>query len=160
MQEELFQRKSSFCLPTEPAEGRGRPRFSVTEEQLKYFLDMSFSVQAISRCLGVSRSTIQRRLREFGLSVSETYSILSDDELDAEIRLAKTRYPDSGYQLNGFLVQKGIRVQQKRLRESLRRTDPFGVVQRYLLNVHRRRVYSVYAPQALWHIDGKHKLIR
>ena len=53
----------------------------------------------------------------------------------------------------------GIFVQQERVRESLRRVDPNGVVSRFAAVLHRL-VYAVHSPNALWHIDGYHKLIR
>ena len=41
------------------------------------------------------------------------------------------------------------------------RVDPEGVLIRSLeLSTVNRRRYQVYAPLALWHIDGNHKLIR
>ncbi|KAL0978844.1 hypothetical protein UPYG_G00176460 [Umbra pygmaea] len=51
--------------------------------------------------------------------------------------------------------------QVSRVRESLRRVDPYGTELRALANhtLHRRQ-YSVPAPNAMWHIDGNHKLIR
>ena len=37
--------------------------------------------------------------------------------------------------------------------------DPEGVTLRWSYTVQRRK-YSVYGPNALWHIDGQHGLIR
>lgn len=49
----------------------------------------------------------------------------------------------------------------QRVRDSLRRVDPIGTEVRALANrTLRRRQYSVPAPNAMWHIDGNHKLIR
>ena len=59
----------------------------------------------------------------------------------------------------GFVICKGHRVQQYRIRESLIRTDPVGMMNRWSLAV-RRRKYQVKSPLSLWHIDGNHKLIR
>ena len=59
----------------------------------------------------------------------------------------------------GFLVAKGYKVQLHRIRESLMRTDPIGLVERRTQTVVRRR-YQVHGPLSLWHIDGNHKLIR
>ena len=61
--------------------------------------------------------------------------------------------------IEGELVSQGVRVQRRRLRESVKRVDPVGRrLQR--INVIRRRVYSVHSPLSLWHMDGNHKLIR
>jgi len=63
--------------------------------------------------------------------------------------------------MTGALLSRGIRVQNTRVRESIRRVNPEGVLLRVLtINTINRRKYSVYAPLALWHIDGNHKLIR
>ena len=41
------------------------------------------------------------------------------------------------------------------------RVNPEGVLLRVLtINTINRRKYGVYAPLALWHVDGNHKLIR
>ena len=45
------------------------------------------------------------------------------------------------------------------MRNSLRRIDPSGVERRVRRVLHRR-TYYVEAPNALWHLDGYHKLIR
>ena len=50
-------------------------------------------------------------------------------------------------------------VQREMVRESLWRVDPSGVRSR-CRNVLHCRIYSVSLPNALWHIDGYHKLIR
>ena len=43
----------------------------------------------------------------------------------------------------------------------MRRVDPEGVIERsILLNIIRRRRYSVPCPMALWHMDGHHKFVR
>ncbi len=44
-------------------------------------------------------------------------------------------------------------------RDSLRRVDPIGIQSR-LKQVLQRRQYHVTSPNALWHLDGYHKLIR
>ncbi|KAI9452574.1 hypothetical protein HD554DRAFT_2005831, partial [Boletus coccyginus] len=50
-------------------------------------------------------------------------------------------------------------VQYRRILQSLRRVDRIGQVLRNR-QVKRRRKYYVKRPNALWHIDGHHKLIR
>ena len=59
----------------------------------------------------------------------------------------------------GYLASKGYKIQRYRIRESVLRLDPDGVEERKRCALHRR-VYSVPCPNALWHIDGHHKLIR
>ena len=43
--------------------------------------------------------------------------------------------------------------------DSLIRVDEAAVAMRWCRAIHRR-VYQVAGPNALWHIDGNHKLIR
>lgn len=45
------------------------------------------------------------------------------------------------------------------MRESIYRVDPNGVQMQCRRVLHRRK-YAVSYPNALWHIDGYHKLIR
>lgn len=47
-------------------------------------------------------------------------------------------------------------MQRERIRLSLLRTDPIGVVQRWQRTV-KRRQYNVKLPLSLWQIDGNHK---
>lgn len=48
---------------------RGRPQFEIPEEQLELFLDYHFTVVQIAKMLGVSSKTVQRRLKQYGLSI-------------------------------------------------------------------------------------------
>ena len=59
----------------------------------------------------------------------------------------------------GYLLNRGMRVQFHRVRESQSRIDPEGSMMRRLQYL-RRRCYSERGPQHLWHVDGNHKLIR
>ena len=89
-----------------------------------------------------------------------TFSQICDEELDNLVRSAQQSHPNIGIRmLKGFLRSKGHRMQRERIRQSLLRTDPLGVMQRWKETVLRRR-YNVHSPLALWHIDGQHKLIR
>ncbi|KAL0970155.1 hypothetical protein UPYG_G00238050 [Umbra pygmaea] len=71
-------------------------------------------------------------------------------------------YPNSGFRIVlGHLHAQGVRVQDARVLESLRRVDPEGTRSRARsLCTIKRRQYSVPGPNAMWHIDGNHKLIR
>ena len=69
-------------------------------------------------------------------------------------------YPNSGLTLlRGHLKRLGIIVQQESARLSMIRVDPINVCMRRM-RVIQRRSYSVPGPNALWHIDGHHSLIR
>ncbi len=56
--------------------GPGRPRFDVSQVQL----ELTFTWTDISSVLGVSRMTIFRRRREFGM-VSDPQTTLDDNQL-------------------------------------------------------------------------------
>ena len=48
-------------------EGRGRPRVIISLEQLQYLRSLNFSWTQISDLLGVSRMTVYRKRRDFGM---------------------------------------------------------------------------------------------
>lgn len=141
---------------------RGRPRFLIPREQMEFLLERCFSIVDIGRLLGVSARTVHRRLTEFGLTVRSMYSDISEQHLDRIVRSILTEFRNTGYRrMTGFLQARGLRIQQTKIRESMRRVNPAGVLLRALglRTIHRRR-YQVNGPLALWHIDGNHKLIR
>lgn len=141
----------------------GRPRVIVLQEQLEFLVDHGFTTVNIAVLLGVSENTVKvkRRLAEFGISIQSKYSELTDDELDNVIESILRDFPNTGYKrMTGFLRSRRIRVQQARIRESMRRVNPTGVLLRSLeMRITQRRKYQVPGPLSLWHIDGNHKLI-
>ena len=56
----------------------GHPSLNVKQEQLEYLLRLGFNCPKIAEALGVSLSTISRRMSDFGLSVSALYSSITD----------------------------------------------------------------------------------
>ncbi len=139
---------------------RGRPSLDVSSEQVEYLLSIGFSCPDIASVIGVSLSTIRRRMTQSGLSVRALYSSISDNELDILAGTIQEQFPNCGYRMMyAHLLQEGHRVPHHRVRETLRRIDPEGVAVRWASTV-RRRTYSVPSPLSLWHIDGNHKLIR
>ena len=138
----------------------GRPKFMVTENQLLYFVEHGFTAVDTARMLGVSESTIRRRLQEFNIESTRPFRVMSDLDLDNTVKNIKEQFPNAGYRMMlGHLRSRGIRVQQMRVRASMRRIDPEGTILRWF-DVTKRREYKVSGPNALWHIDGNHKLIR
>jgi hypothetical protein len=61
--------------------------------------------------------------------------------------------------MDGHLRQRGVRITQARIRQSMHKVDLEGVMLRWRDAI-RRRKYNVCSPLALYHIDGNHKLIR
>ncbi len=88
------------------------------------------------------------------------YSSISDDSLVQVLKAYVVGNPNIGYKAaKAHLHSRGINVQYERVRLAMLRIDPGGVALRWS-NVVKRRTYHVSTPNALWHIDGHHKLIR
>lgn len=140
----------------------GRLRMALSPYHLNSLLELNLSIPAIAKILGMSRSTVFRRMNEFNLSVKALYSSLSDEELDQCITDIKSRQPHAGYRMVKALLQaRGHRIHYQRVRSSMHRVDTPGVVSRMVsLGCIARRAYSVPGPQSLMHIDTNHKLIR
>uniref|UniRef100_A0A1A7XG32 Integrase core domain-containing protein n=1 Tax=Iconisemion striatum TaxID=60296 RepID=A0A1A7XG32_9TELE len=153
--------KQSPCIFVR-AGGQGRPKFIISEELLSRLIDFPLPVSCIANLLGVSQSTVFRRMRELGLSTRSTYSNLSDGELDDAVWSIKNRIPNAGYRMvKGCLEADGHRIQWDRIKESMHRVDAPGVLERMTqLGCIVRRTYFVQGPLSLVHVDTNHKLIR
>ncbi|XP_039866533.1 uncharacterized protein LOC120720812 [Simochromis diagramma] len=140
----------------------GRPKLYVSKDHLKDLIKMDLSVPCISKLLGISQKTVRRRMEEWGLSITATYSSLSDDETDNLIAAIKQESKNLGYRMvKGRLRALGHRVQWNRVWDSMRRVDSAGILERMAnLGCVVRRTYSVPGPLSLLHIDTNHKLIR
>lgn len=139
--------------------GSGRPRLSIGEEQLAYLVEQRFRIQDIANIFGCSKTTIERRMKEYEISIFNS-STISDVDLDSHVREITNLFPRCGEKtICGRLRSCDIRVPRQRLRESLHRVDPSGIINRCKGVLHRRK-YQVPCPNALWHIDGYHKLVR
>lgn len=107
----------STCVPSVEVErvvgpGAGCPKIVNEREKLQDLLDTHLPVYCIAKCLGVSTSTFQRRMKEYGLSVRGTYSTITDPELDNVISAIKSQMPNAGNRMvQGHLVSMGHRVQ-------------------------------------------------
>ena len=112
---------------------------------------------------GTSSKTISRRVKSYNLREEvPKYDNISNESLDSIVSAVLHNFPNCGIRrMKGFLLGRGIRVQWSRVRSSLWRTDPSGILLRTSqLNIVNRRHYSVPGPRSLWHLDGNHKLIR
>uniref|UniRef100_A0A8C2AGH5 Integrase catalytic domain-containing protein n=2 Tax=Cyprinus carpio TaxID=7962 RepID=A0A8C2AGH5_CYPCA len=139
----------------------GRPRFSITEEQLRFLIEYNFSTRQMAEILCVSRRTVKRRLREYRISLRDRYTDLSDSDLDNRVRELVGGNDELGAEsVWARLAGQGIVVQRHRVRQSLIRTNPVGATQRVTTRRLHRRVFQVAGPNSLWHLDGNNKLIR
>ena len=138
----------------------GKPAFDISAELLEDLLGLGFTYTRIAHMLGVSRWTISRRIKDYGLEDLRSFSKLSDDELDDIVQHIREHGATSGQvYMTGYLRSLGLRVQRRRERECLARLDPQNRALRWGILV-SRRVYQVPWPNSLWHLDGHHSLIR
>ena len=135
----------------------GRPKIELDRDSVAYLLAMNFKASDIANILEVSPKTLSRRLQEWGLS---KYTSISDAELEAVVRDIKAKHPNDGeVMMQAHLLSCGIYVKRAQLRQAIHHVDPLNVALRRLKTVQRRQ-YMVKGPNAIWHIDGHHKLIR
>ena len=138
----------------------GRPLLEISVEKIEYLRHLRFSWTKIADILGVSRSTLYRRLDREGIDLTTTYSNINDHELDRIVKSIKESHPNDGERLLiGHLSSLGIILPRSRIRASIHRVDPINTAIRRSIAI-QRRVYCVSGPNSLWHIDGHHKLIK
>lgn len=152
----------NFCLVDvrNPAQV-GRPKFHITSEVLEDLRNLGFSWTKIAMMMGVSRWTISRRVKDYGLENMRGFSPLPPAELDNLVRNYMDNHGTTSGQtyVIGYIKSLRYRVQRSRVRECLARLDPRNTALRWGVTV-SRRVYSVPWPNSLWHLDGHHSLIR
>ena len=82
---------------------KGRPVYLITDTQLQIFMENGFTVPQIANVLSVSKSTISRRLRKLGISTNQSYSNLTDNQLDLKTKDLISKFPNCGYRrMMGF----------------------------------------------------------
>ena len=148
------QGAAQYRVPALTTSSRGRPPFIIAKEQLVYLRSLSFSWSAISSLLGVSRMTIYRRRRAYGM-LDELSCSMSRSELHQFVKDLRLELPDVGESLVvGRLRSLGNCIPRERVRVAIRETDPLNTALRW----HRTTLhqpYSVPGPNSLWHI-GKY----
>ncbi|KAF4621495.1 hypothetical protein D9613_001244 [Agrocybe pediades] len=143
---------------------RGRPKKNITREVIEDALSSGrrISQSALAKVLGVHRHTLRAKIKEYGLSIP-SYSDVGDEELDEIIRAYRIQHPDAGrgYMLGHLRSKYRLRIQRQRIIESMKRVDSLGQSMRSTVSRKKKHpTYSVPRPNALWHIDGHHKLIQ
>ena len=140
----------------------GRPKYAIKQEQLMFLRELRLTWTTIAAMFGISRRTMYNIRAEFGLVGTEytAFSDISDEDLKTAVSDIKQIMPDIGQSmLKGVLSSRGIEIPTVRLRECLAELDPINTALRWAGPI-SRRAYSVPHPNALWHMDGNHKLIR
>ena len=157
IQREINERRSPAWVPNREASTGGRPRFSITKEQIETFRETGMNWKGITALLGISESTLYRRRQEFGLH--ESFVEITDEEFYSIVvgMLSQTPCAGESY-VNGGLRARGIFVQRHRIRGILSKIGPVGRALRRRSAIQRRH-YNVKAPNHLWHMDGNHELV-
>ena len=86
------------------------------------------------------------------------FSTIQDKALDSIVKQYKDSHPNTGiHYVHGSLFQQGIQVQRNWVEASLNHVDDVG---RVILHnkIIKRQEYKSAHPNALWHVDGHHKL--
>uniref|UniRef100_A0A9J7XB17 Integrase catalytic domain-containing protein n=2 Tax=Cyprinus carpio carpio TaxID=630221 RepID=A0A9J7XB17_CYPCA len=142
-------------------DGKGPPSYDITRAQLELLVGSGFTSRQIAEILGVSQSTVRRRLRIFHLNRSRRYAQITDQELDSMVTDAVGQNDLIGPEsVRAQLSSADVLVQRRRVRASMLRTNPDAAVLRATSQRLQRRTYRVAGPNSLWHLDGYHKLIR
>lgn len=82
----------------------------MSKEQLLFLLENNFRVGEIAHIFGVSKRTVHRRMSEYGLSVRQTYSDITDEDLRQIISDFIAYCPNAGIRtVTGYLNSQGIR---------------------------------------------------
>jgi hypothetical protein len=141
----------------------GRPKIKINDAFLREaFSDgRNITITEVAELLGVHRNTVQIKLKQLGIK-ARVYTDIDDAELDGIMRTFLLSHPDAGYPYcHGHLRSIGIKIQKRRIQDSLRRTkDLARFLEAVMGDEDERRDYSVKRPHSVWHIDGHHKLIR
>jgi hypothetical protein len=139
---------------------KGRPRKTIDEAYLREAIHPSRNIPKtkLAKVLGVHRNTLKKKMDEFGIDCK--YSAIADGDLDSLVKEYKVKKPNAGFRyVRGHLRSLGIRVQKRRVSDALRRVDRIGRLIRKRAVIRRRKYFSS-RPNALWHCDGHHKLIK
>ncbi|KAG8912103.1 hypothetical protein FRC01_005288 [Tulasnella sp. 417] len=139
---------------------RGRPRKLIHPAVLESLLaeDSTISGRRLATLLGVHRNTLGNYKKLYG--IRRKFTALNDDQVDNLMRTFRFARPQSGYRYaQAFMRRRKIRIQRRRILASLSRVDQLAYLLRSEEHIKRRR-YRVPRSNALWHMDGHHKLIR
>ncbi|KAF5339702.1 hypothetical protein D9758_014882 [Tetrapyrgos nigripes] len=140
---------------------RGRPQKTIDVNFLRKAMDPKrrLTLTQLAGALQISQQTLASLLRKHHIDYG--YTALSNSELDDMVKRYRRQKPGSGIRyLDGHLRRNGIKLTKCRLSASIRRVDRLGnTLHRRLKAQKKRKVFEVLRPNALWCIDGHHKLI-
>lgn len=116
----------------------GRPRYVIDLDRVDDLRWHGATWDEIARVIGLSnRRTLHNHMKRDMRPTARPYSIISDNDLDEEITDTIQQHPFSGAVIvSGLLASAGLRLPLLRIRESLRRVDPIGVLLRCVDYLH------------------------
>ena len=141
---------------------RGRPRKNIDPKVLHEAFQKGRQIltTVLASVLGIDRKTLRARRNEIG--IDSGFDTISDDNLDDLVRKYHQENPAGGrsYIIGHLRATHSLRIQRQRVVDSINRIDKLGQGLRQRVGKKRLpRKYTVPRPNALWHIDGHHKLI-
>lgn len=117
----------------------------------------NISISKIADTIGINRKTLRKQMKVQGIEQTP-FSTILDEDLDSLVKEHKAKHPNTGIRyIRGSLRTKNLRVQRHRIISSLGRVDMVTKVLRCNQGIKRRDYYSP-RPNAMWHLDGHHKL--
>lgn len=146
-------------ITTQKTGKRGRPRKIVSESFLReaFKSGRNISISRVATSLGVHRNSVKNYMKLYNV-VKKPYSSIADPLLDSMVKCFKDSHPNAGIRyIRGFFLHQGIRVQRSRILAALSRVDSVAKVVLRNKTI-KRREYKSARPNALWHMDGHHKL--
>jgi len=136
---------------TDHSGAAGRPRYAVTEAQIRMLKEEGFRWADIAHYFGVSPITLRRRRRGCDMPVGENFHHISDDELDTLVARVLHSTPQAGLNLVlGAARARGLRLQRERIHDSMIRVNPVTSTLRNSRRKISRRTYNVPCPNDLW----------
>ena len=139
---------------------QGQPKKLIDADFLKEAMSNSWQITCteLAHVLGVHRNTLCLYMQQH--NIEHKYTDISDADLNHLVVEFKRRWLESGIQyFAGFMRKHGVHVQYCWVIQSFHRVDRLGQVLQDL-QVKARYKYHIKRPNALWHINGHHKLIR
>ena len=136
----------------------GRPTCNIEREELHRLFDIYHSWRKVASTFGVSERTLRRRRAEFEMTISDPSgprkisTEISSNDLNTVVKEILDILPDTGEAyVIGTLRQRSIHIQRHRIRAAIEEVDPVSRSLRRTISI-GGRVYSVPAPNSLWHV--------
>lgn len=141
---------------------KGQPRKNVDPKVLHEAFEKGKQIPltVLASVLGIDRKTLRARIKETDIDLD--FSKISDSDLDNYVQEYRYENPAGGhsYIIGRLRAVHSLCIQRHRVIDSMNRIDRLGQGLRQRLGKKKeRRNYQVPRPNALWHIDGHHKLI-